>query len=101
MAYELLKILDKRKDQSPNLPVSLVVCDCPAPHLFSDNYKPYDMDGWSEARKSDKIAGAQGKIVDNDIKMMKQYTFKHNNKDLPIPITALCHEGNPNAPKSL
>jgi thioredoxin reductase len=100
VAYELLKMLDNRNDQSPNLPVSLVVCDCPAPHLFAENYKPFDMDGFSEAKKSDKIAGLQAKVIEDDSKIIKEYTFKHgDNKGLPIPITALCHDGNPNAPE--
>jgi len=98
VAYELLKMLDINNDTSPNLPVSLVVCDCPAPHLFADNYKPYDMDGWSEAMASDKIIGVQKPTIDGDLAIMKKYRFQHNdNKDLPMPITAFFHDGNSNA----
>eukprot|EP00439_Symbiodinium_sp_Y106_P022665 s7215_g2.t2 len=41
VAYEVLKRFDQRY-RSPNLPVALIVSGCPAPHLFSDFYRPQE-----------------------------------------------------------
>jgi len=44
VAYELLKKFEHH--HSPNLPVALVVSGCPAPHIFSEEYKPYEKYPW-------------------------------------------------------
>lgn len=41
VAYEVLKRFETRY-RSPNLPVSLIISGCPAPHLFQENYRPLE-----------------------------------------------------------
>eukprot|EP00930_Biecheleria_cincta_P069026 TRINITY_DN5681_c0_g2_i2.p1 TRINITY_DN5681_c0_g2~~TRINITY_DN5681_c0_g2_i2.p1 ORF type:complete len:909 (+),score=145.53 TRINITY_DN5681_c0_g2_i2:30-2756(+) len=45
VAYEVLKRFEMRH-QTPNLPVSLMVSGCPAPHLFSEMYRPHEHHPW-------------------------------------------------------
>jgi cation diffusion facilitator CzcD-associated flavoprotein CzcO/surfactin synthase thioesterase subunit len=44
VAYELLKIFDKF--HTPNLPVAFIPLACPAPHLFKNEYRPWELYPW-------------------------------------------------------
>jgi len=89
VAYEVAKAMENF--QTPNFPFGLVVSDCPAPHLFQSDYKPYEMDGWADALS--KTTDKQKKIVSDEVAMMKSYELKHGDKKkLHMPIKAFYHE---------
>jgi len=89
VAYEVIKRFQQDKLQCPSLPISLVVADCPAPHLFSDAYKPYESDSFADAFAH--LSERQRGIVEADVAMMKSYKFKGSDR-VPVPIAALTHE---------
>lgn len=92
VAFEVLKLMETQKLQSPNLPVALIVSDCPAPNLFSDTYKPYSVDGWEN--KLSKYSAEDQEMINQDVSLMKSYEYKHNgSSSIQIPIAAVCHEG--------
>jgi len=86
--------------QNPCLPTGFVVSDCPPPHLFAEQYKPYEAEDWN-ARTSKYTAEVQGR-VSGCVSMMKGYKYMHAKAQavLHIPIKALTHTGEPLAPKS-
>lgn len=94
VAYEVLKKIEEWKLQMPNLPISLIVSDCPAPHLFAGIYTPYTADDWEKKLTSDSISELQRALVTADTGMMLFYNFDHEGTErLHIPIAAIYHEG--------
>merc|ERR1712125_182866 len=92
IAYEVLKRIETESIQTSNLPVALVVSDCPAPHLFAATYKPYSMEGWADKLK--ELDTIQQQVVSADAGMMLFYDFSphKDSRRLYIPIVACCHE---------
>jgi len=90
IAYELLKMMEVRGIQSPNLPVALVVSDCPAPHMFSATYCPYAANNWSE--RTAAYPAAEQKSIGEVVSMMRSYKFVHEkNQKVLVPIVGCCH----------
>lgn len=90
IAYELLKMMEVRGIQSPNLPVALVVSDCPAPHMFSATYCPYAASNWSE--RTAAYPAAEQKSIGEVVSMMRSYKFAHEkNQKVLVPIVGCCH----------
>jgi cation diffusion facilitator CzcD-associated flavoprotein CzcO/surfactin synthase thioesterase subunit len=52
VAYELLKRFEQHS--TPNLPVCLMVLGCPAPHLFKEEYRPWELYPWLSKLKCPK-----------------------------------------------
>ncbi|CAJ1341995.1 unnamed protein product [Effrenium voratum] len=90
VAYELLKIIETRQIQTPNLPVALVVSDCPAPHLVS-RYRPYDAEDW--AAQVAAYPPDHQRTAAEVVSMMKSYSCAHASRTLPVPIAACWHGG--------
>jgi thioredoxin reductase len=92
VAYEVLKLFEGK--ETPNLPVTLVVADCPAPHLFAEQYKPKTaLDDWDGKLNAVEVSAAQRRLVATDLQVLASYKFKHGDKKrLQIPISACCHE---------
>jgi len=66
----VLKHLEGR--ESPNLPVALVVSDCPAPHLFAKSYAPKKaVDDWDGALNKVEVSAAQRRLVETDLKVIQ------------------------------
>eukprot|EP00930_Biecheleria_cincta_P034003 TRINITY_DN23534_c0_g1_i1.p1 TRINITY_DN23534_c0_g1~~TRINITY_DN23534_c0_g1_i1.p1 ORF type:complete len:1175 (+),score=200.14 TRINITY_DN23534_c0_g1_i1:265-3525(+) len=92
VAFELLKLLEVRSIKHPNLPSAFVVSDCPAPHLFSSSYRPYNQAGWSDQLASHSPESQ--KIITEGVSLMTSYNFKyHSNMRLLIPVVACFHDG--------
>ncbi|CAK9115688.1 unnamed protein product [Durusdinium trenchii] len=89
VAYELLKIIETRQIQSPNLPVALVVSDCPAPHIFSTTYRPYTAENWAERVAA--YTDAEQRSIQEVVSTMRSYKFAHHSRKVLVPIIACCH----------
>lgn len=92
VAYELLKLLEIQNIQTPNLPVALVVSDCPAPDKFSQMYRPYDEENWPG--QLSQYSAARQKEIEEVVAMMKSYRFRHQaHRKLLVPVAACYHPG--------
>ncbi|CAE7511799.1 Mcat [Symbiodinium pilosum] len=92
VAYELLKLLELQEIQTPNLPVALVISDCPAPHVFSEKYRPYSEESW--LGQVAQYSAMRQKEIEEVVSMMKSYRFHHGErKKLLVPVAACCHTG--------
>lgn len=90
VAYELLKMIEKERIQSPNLPVALVVSDCPAPHLFAATYRPYAASNWTD--RTAPYPPAEQKSIGEVVTMMRSYRFVHEKSEkVLVPILGCCH----------
>lgn len=113
VAYEVLKLMEDI--QTPNFPVALIVSGCPAPHLFSQEYKPYEkypwlgqaqrvynLDALNETQRAilykqfslnlDRLTTGQLRSVINDMKLMKSYACRSRNYSMYLPIVAFRSE---------
>jgi len=92
VAYEVLKYMERFDLKNPNLPVALVVSDCPAPHLFAQLYKPYSVDDWPQTLS--KYSSDDQARISAGSSLMRTYAFRHKDQaGLPIPVVALYHSG--------
>mmetsp|Transcript_63354 Transcript_63354/g.162980 ORF Transcript_63354/g.162980 Transcript_63354/m.162980 type:complete len:848 (-) Transcript_63354:130-2673(-) len=93
VAYEVLKYIETKGLMTPNLPVALVVSDCPAPHLFAESYKPHAAEDWGEKMADTAITEMRKRRILADVGLICAYEFKHDaSKKLQTPVVAACHD---------